>query len=117
MLCLIVDAQMKQSRTLLLTRCNVRDLLSLEECIVAVETAFKQYAESGSPISALMHVDSVDGEFHVKAGTFQLRQRYFVLKSNGGFFQNVNRFSIPNIIGIIILCDGHTGYPLAIMDS
>src|ERR1051326_1064849 len=103
--------------TLLLSRSDVRSLLRFEECIDVVENAFRQYAEGKALKPALMHVDSVDGEFHVKAGGLELSRRYFALKSNGGFFQNMARFGMPNIQGIILLCDGTKGYPLAIMDS
>ena len=103
--------------TLLLSRSEVRSLLRFEEYIDVVENAFRQYAEGKALKPALMHVDSVDGEFHVKAGGLDLGRRYFALKSNGGFFQNMARFGMPNIQGIILLCDGTNGYPLAIMDS
>ena len=36
---------MKPEGTLLLKRANVAELLSLDECIAAVESAFKLYAE------------------------------------------------------------------------
>src|ERR1051326_6511404 len=78
--------------TLLLSRSDVRSLLRFEECIDVVENAFRQYAEGKALKPALMHVDSVDGEFHVKAGGLELSRRYFALKSNGGFFQNMARF-------------------------
>ena len=93
------------------------ELLTLEESITAVEEAFRLYAEGKALKPALMHVDSVDGEFHIKAGGLELGPRYFALKLNGGFFQNMKRFSMPNIQGVIILASGENGYPLAIMDS
>jgi alanine dehydrogenase len=95
----------------------VAELLTLEEAITAVENAFRLYAEGKALKPALMHVDSVDGEFHIKAGGLELGRRYFALKSNGGFFENMQRFSMPNIQGVIILASGENGYPLAVMDS
>jgi alanine dehydrogenase len=108
---------MKPVGTLLLTRRQVAALLDLDECIRIVADAFRLYAEGKTLKPALMHVDSVDGEFHIKAGGIELDRRYFALKSNGGFFQNTARFGMPNIQGLIILCDGENGYPLAVMDS
>ena len=107
----------QSSGTLLLSRSDVRSLLRFEDYIEIVENAFRQYAEGKALKPALMHVDSVDGEFHMKAGGLELGRRYFALKANGGFFQNMSRFGMPNIQGIILLCDGTNGYPLAIMDS
>jgi alanine dehydrogenase len=42
---------------------------------------------------------------------------YFAAKANANFFGNSGRFGLPNIQGVILLFDGETGYPLAIMDS
>jgi alanine dehydrogenase len=108
---------MKPSGTLLLTRRQVSSLLDFDECVRVVEEAFRLYAEGKTLKPALMHVDSIGGEFHIKAGGIELAKRYFALKVNGGFFQNVKRFGMPNIQGVIVLCDGENGYPLAIMDS
>lgn len=108
---------MTMNGTLLLTRSEVASLLTLDESIAVVEDAFRLYAEGKALKPSLMHVDSVDGEFHIKAGGLELERRYFALKANGGFFQNVSRWAMPNIQGVIILCDGENGYPLAVMDS
>ena len=107
----------RPSGTLLLTRSDIRSLLAFHEYIDVVEDAFRQYAEGKALKPALMHVDSVDGEFHIKAGGLELERRYFALKANGGFFQNMSRHGMPNIQGVVLLCDGEHGYPLAIMDS
>jgi alanine dehydrogenase len=108
---------MPSPHTLLLSRSQVRELLTFPEYVDAVENAFRQYAQGKALKPALLHVDAIGGEFHVKAGGLQLGRVYFALKSNGGFFQNNQRFGMPNIQGIILLCDGENGYPLAIMDS
>jgi alanine dehydrogenase len=42
---------------------------------------------------------------------------YFVAKANANFPENMQRFGLPLIQGIIVLCDGENGYPLALMDS
>ena len=47
----------------------------------------------------------------------ELARTYFAVKANGNLFQNRKRFGLPNIQGIILLCDGENGYPLALMDS
>jgi len=58
-----------------------------------------------------------DGGFHIKAGMLQLGRSYFAAKVNANFPQNAKRFALPLIQGIIVLCDGENGYPLALMDS
>jgi alanine dehydrogenase len=111
------DALFEANGTLLLTRGEIRALMPFEVYVEDVEQAYRLYAEGKTPKPGLMHVDSVDGEFHIKAGGLELGKRFFALKVNGGFFHNTERFGMPNIQGAILLCDGENGYPLAIMDS
>jgi len=103
--------------TLLLSRRDVAALLSLDECIAAVEQAFKSYAEGRSPPPGALGIRARDGGFHIKAAGLELARPYFAAKVNGNFFQNKQRFGLPNIQGIIALCDAENGYPLAVMDS
>lgn len=108
---------MKSKGTLLLNRTEISSLVSLPECIRAVEEAFRSYAEGRSLATGLLHINTPRGEFHIKAGGLKLGRTYFALKVNGGFFENRVRYGMPNIQGTISLCDGDNGYPLALMDS
>ncbi len=103
--------------TLLLNRRDVASLLAPQDYLELVENAFRLHQAGRTLPLGLLHVDSHDGEFHVKAGGVELERTFFGLKTNGGFFQNRNRFGLPNIQGTILLCDGEHGYPLAILDS
>ena len=107
---------MESVNTLLLKRRDVADLLSIEECIVAVENAFKLHAEGkATPPKVLgIHVDQ--GGFHVKAGVLGLSRSYFVAKVNANFPGNKQN-GLPTIQGIIVVCDGRSGKLLALMDS
>jgi len=102
---------------LLLNRDAVSSLLTLDDCIIAVESAFAAHARGRALAPALMHVDADGGEFHIKAGGLRAERTYFACKINGGFFRNRTRFGLPNIVGLIVLCDGTTGLPLAVMES
>jgi len=108
---------MKPKGTLLLGRRDVAALLSLDECVAAVEQAFKSHAEGKSPPPGVLAVHACDGAFHIKAAGLELARPYFAAKVNGNFFQNKQRFGMPNIQGVIALCDAENGYPLAVMDS
>ncbi len=103
--------------TLLLSRSDVAALLDLTECMNAVEQAFKAHAEGRSLKPGVLGVPSRDGGFHIKAAGLWLARPYFTTKINGNFFHNRERFGMPNIQGIIVLCDAENGYPLAVMDS
>jgi ornithine cyclodeaminase/alanine dehydrogenase len=92
-------------------------LLTLTDCVPVVEEAFRMRAEGRALSPGLMHINADGGEFHIKAGGLRLDRTYVVLKANGGFFQNRKLHGLPNIQGVILLFDGGTGTPLAVMDS
>ena len=108
---------MSPKGTLLLKRKDVAQLLTVEECISAVEQAFKLYGEGKTSSPGIISIPAQDGGFHIKAGMLTLGRKYFAAKTNGNFFFNLERFGMPRIQGIIVLCDGENGYPLALMDS
>lgn len=106
-----------QPQTILLNRATLEPLLGLGECIQAVEEAFGAHGEGRVAPPGLLHANTVKGEFHVKAGVMDLGKPYFAIKINGGFFGNRVNYGMPNIQGLVLLCDGDNGYPLALMDS
>jgi alanine dehydrogenase len=108
---------MKPQSTLLLTRRDVASLLSLDECIKAVENAFRLYGEGKTAPAGILGVHAHNGGFHIKAGLLALERNYFVAKVNANFPQNMQRYGLPTIQGIIVLCDAENGHPLALMDS
>jgi alanine dehydrogenase len=91
--------------------------LDLNECIEAVEHAFKAHAEGRSLATGLVHTDAFQGDFHIKTGGLQLDKLYFGLKANGRFPENQQRFGLPNVQGVIYLADAENGTPLCLMDS
>jgi alanine dehydrogenase len=103
--------------TLLLARADIADLLTLDECIEAVEDAFRQYGQGRTSPPKILGMPAMNGGFHIKAALLGVPSAYFAAKLNGNFFQNHQRFAMPNIQGLIILCDATNGYPLAVMDS
>lgn len=108
---------MKREETLLLTRRDVATLLGIKECIAAVEGAFRLHAEGKTLPPGILGVHARDGGFHIKAGSLELARSYFAAKVNANFPQNSQRFGLPLIQGVIVLCDGENGRPLAVMDS
>src|SRR5687768_485471 len=95
----------------------VRDLLTIEECIAAVEHAFKLYGEGKAPSPGSLAIHAEHGTFHTKAGTLDLGRRYFAAKTNANFPGNAERYGLPTIQGVIALFDADRGTPLAILDS
>jgi alanine dehydrogenase len=108
---------MKSEKMLFLTSAEIRSLLSLDECIDAVEQAFRLYGEGKAEPPAVLSVHAANGGFHVKAGLLRLQRSYFAAKVNGNFPTNRTRCGLPTIQGVIVLCDYENGTPLAVMDS
>jgi alanine dehydrogenase len=108
---------MKPAGALLLKRSEIASLLGVEECISAVEYAFRLYAEGRTTPPGVLAIHASDGGFHIKAGLLELGRPYFVAKVNANFPQNTKRFGLPLIQGVIVLCDAENGYPLALLDS
>jgi alanine dehydrogenase len=103
--------------TIVLTRTDVAALLSLDVCISAVEEAFRAHGLGRlAPPGAIGH-PVAGGGFHVKAASLTLGRPYFAAKTNGNFTHNGERFGLPRIQGVIVLCDAERGTPLALMDS
>lgn len=108
---------MKPKGTLVLTGGEVAALLTIEECMAAVEYAFKLYGEGKTQAPGILGVHARDGGFHIKAGLMDLNRSYFAAKINANFPGNPKRHGWPTIQGVVMLCDGENGYPLALMDS
>lgn len=102
---------------LLLTRSDIAAVLTLDDCIAAVESAFAAHARGETIAPGLLHGDGIDGEFHIKAGGLRTPQAVYACKVNGGFFQNRTRHDLPAIQGLILLYDATNGVPLAVSES
>lgn len=105
---------MKNESTIILSRSDVASLLTLDECIDAVEEAFKLYAEGKVSPPGILGIHAHDGGFHIKAG---IDKNYFVAKTNANFPQNKKRNGLPTIQGVINVFDAENGRLLALMDS
>ena len=104
-------------RTLLLMREEVAALLTIEDSIAAVERVFRLHGEGKTTAPGILGVHAAEGGFHIKAGLLDLDRSYFAAKINANFPGNPQRRDLPTIQGLIVLCDGEYGSPLAVMDS
>jgi alanine dehydrogenase len=103
--------------TLLLSRQQVASLLTLTDCIGAVESAFRLQGEGKLQPAGILGVPALGGAFHLKAAVLPGARQWFAAKVNGNFSDNPSRFGRPAIQGVIVLCDAENGEPLAVMDS
>ena len=101
----------------ILSRRQVFELLSLHDCIAAVEDAFRRHAEGRTLGPGVLGVPAARGGFHIKAAGLLGPRSYFAAKTNANFPENPRRFGLPTIRGTVVLADAETGEPLAMMDS
>jgi alanine dehydrogenase len=108
---------MTPGEALVLTRRDVQALLDLPACVEAVEEAFRLHGAGKTAAPGLLGFPYPGGGFHIKAAGLDLSRRYFAVKTNGNYSDNPDRFGLPAIQGVIVLCDGENGSPLALLDS
>src|SRR5260221_7413379 len=108
---------MTNTETLIFSRSDVERLLTLDECIAAVEDVFAQHAQGKTAPPGVLGMHAQDGGSHIKAALLTLARSYFAAKTNSNFAQNGARHGLPTIQGVVVLCDATNGFPLAVMDS
>src|SRR5262245_26329451 len=106
-----------RAEMLVLSRRDVSDLLSLPECVGAIEEAFRLHADGRTYGPGVLGVHVPAGGFHIKAAGLVRGRSYFAAKVNGNFSGNPRERGLPAIQGVIVLADADTGTPLAILDS
>jgi alanine dehydrogenase len=108
---------METEGTLLLNRSDVQELLSLTECIDAVEKVFRWQGEGKIPVPGILGVRTQSGGLHVKTAYLSGTKNYIAAKLNTNFAQNYVRFGLPTIQGVIVLYDADNGRLLTVLDS
>jgi alanine dehydrogenase len=108
---------MQSEGTLLLRRSDVEELLSLRDCIGAMEEIFRLQGQGKIPPSGILGVKAPGGSLHVKAGLLPRGKNYIVAKLNTNFPGNRTQSRLPTIQGLIAVYDAENGRTLAILDS
>jgi len=103
--------------TLMLARSDVERLLTVDECISAVEHAFGEHALGKTSPPGILGMHVPDGSFHIKAALLTRDRAYFAAKVNANFPGNPSHHGLPTIQGVVVLCDAANGVPLAVLDS
>jgi alanine dehydrogenase len=100
--------------SILLTHKDIAELLTVAECIEAVENAFRWHAQGKMAAPGILGMHVENGGFHIKAG---ISGQYFVTKINANFPLNATLHGLPTIQGIIAVFDAANGKLLALLDS
>jgi len=108
----------RPSGALVLTRRDIKALLSMKECVAAVETAFRLLGRGSLQTPGVMGLHVANGGFHVKAGILPFEGRlFYAAKVNANFPANRTLHDLPTIQGAVLLFDADRGTTLAVMDS
>jgi len=112
-----VDSNRKSKtlKTLLLSRREVEQQLSMAEILEVVENAFKLKAQGKAIMPCKIYLELP--EYH---GDFRAMPAY--IDGSAGMkwvsvYPNNRQYNLPAVMAMIILCDPNNSYPLAIMDG
>jgi ornithine cyclodeaminase/alanine dehydrogenase-like protein (mu-crystallin family) len=106
------------TETHILCRSDIAMVVSLDDCIVALEDAWREQGPGATVPSGVLGVHLPSGGLHVKtAGLGRGRRRYVAAKLNANFPENRARHGLPTIQGVVALFDGDDGRLLALLDS
>ena len=104
---------------LLLSRRDVETVLTMEDCLAAVEAAFAELAHGRAvmPQRAAIRVEEHGGLFlgmpaHIGGETNALG-----VKAVTVYPDNPSRHDLPTTLGTLLLCDPATGKAIAVMDA
>jgi len=103
------------NKTLLLPRNVLEELLSMSECLKAVEYAFKLFAEGKAVMPSKSYLD-----LPYYKGDFRAMPAY--IDGMAGIkwvcaYPNNREQGLPSVMATIILCDPNNGRTLAVMDG
>ncbi|OWV74470.1 ornithine cyclodeaminase [Rhizobium sp. R339] len=106
-------------KTLLLTKDEVRRLISKTDVIGAVEEAYKAYSSGQveQPPYLGIHLPSHRGEIDFKLGYYKVDETISMKAHSGGFKNNPAEHGVPNSMGTILLFDARSCALICIMDG
>jgi alanine dehydrogenase len=108
---------MPMTDTLILCRSDITALVPLDDCIAAMEDAWRREKDGTTVPSGVLGIHMPPGGFHVKTACLDRDRRYFAAKLNANFPENRARHGLPTIQGVVGLFDGDDGRLLALLDS
>ncbi len=98
---------------IILTQDDVTDLITMDECIKAVEDAFREYAEGRAEMPPKVYLDLGSGDLRAMPASLL---GYAGVKWVNSHPEN-RKVGLPTVMALLILNDPSTGFPLAVMDA
>ncbi|MBU1699501.1 MAG: ornithine cyclodeaminase family protein [Candidatus Eisenbacteria bacterium] len=104
---------------LLISRKDVEKVLTMKDCIIAVEKAFAELANGRTimPQRAVIPISDHKGVFLGMPAYIGGEMNALGIKIVTVYPENPKKYNIPTIFGTLSLCDPATGRTIAIMDA
>ncbi|MBI2881143.1 MAG: ornithine cyclodeaminase family protein [Candidatus Tectomicrobia bacterium] len=102
--------------TLILTHENMQKVLGMEAAIEAMEGVFAAMArgEARMPPKVYIQLEEFSGDFRAMPSALGERAGVKWINAHP---ENPSRHRLPSVLGVYLLNDARTGYPLAVMDA
>ncbi|MFO0661096.1 MAG: ornithine cyclodeaminase family protein [Polyangiaceae bacterium] len=103
-------------KTLILSQKDVRNLLTMDLAVPAVESAFRAHGlgRAQMPPKVYLSLESVGGDFRAMPSFLDGAAGVKWVNSHP---HNPSRHNLPTVMGVYILSDPETALPLAVMDA
>ncbi len=113
------SGQDRVMKTLLLTKEDVKGLISMAEVIGTVEDAYKAFSSGlvQQPGYMGLHLPAPRGEIDFKAGYNQANETITLKASSGGFPHNPAEHGVPSGMGTVLLFDARSCALACVMDG
>lgn len=102
---------------LILTRSQVNSVISMKDCIYAVENAFKEFALGTARVPSRVTMTPTDGNWFAVMPAYLARQGALATKIVSVYPRNQAEAGLPNVLATIILNDPETGQVAAILEG
>jgi ornithine cyclodeaminase/alanine dehydrogenase-like protein (mu-crystallin family) len=112
-----LNAASHRRPTLVLTRSQVRGLLSPADYLSAIELGFRAEIDGKANAPPPLHLKVEGGGLHAKGASIEASARYAAVKVNSNFPGNPAARGWPTIQGALLLFDAAHGSLLAVLDS
>ncbi|MDI3483733.1 MAG: alanine dehydrogenase [Methanobacteriaceae archaeon] len=103
-------------KTLLLKKCDIKDLVDMDDILRVVEEAFKEYALGKVQMPPKSYLFFTEGDLRIMPSYLE-GSGVAGVKCVNSHPNNPRKYSLPTVMAIIELVDPEDGFPLTIMDG
>ncbi|MGN0659788.1 MAG: ornithine cyclodeaminase family protein [Emergencia sp.] len=105
-------------RTLLLTRADVKELISIPDVFISSEKAYKALSSGNviQPDIVSITMPMFNGELDIKSGCVA-SEEVIGIKLASGYPDNEKKYGMPTMYALFCLLDAKTSFPLCIADA